>query len=700
MAEEEQEEPAPNSALPSAGVVKKGQLESRYYSVISQTTADGRIIVDGEIEIFPGKECPGFASPGTQAYEAKDRRTSGEQIALLCDHGAMPRVTMIGSYKALKSPHILKLIGAGIVNWAPENRQKFAFIFEKPTGKRIQASPEEKPVKMSGERLITVVIQPIVDVLADLRNMDIVHGAINLENMFLSGAEGGETVLLGECLSAAPSSRQHPLYEIMPRAMTQPSGRGAGSIKDDLYALGMCVAMMVRGESFLAGKTPQQIIHEKTEHGSYGSIIGQERIAGGLSEFLRGVLNDDEDQRWDIDDVTLWLEGRRLGPKQSRVVLKAVRPFIFQEQKYWDLRSLAAAFADNVEAAAGELEKDQFALWLKRNFDDKGLKNRLDRVWEKEKGVSRERLLACVCMALDPWGPLRFKGVSSFPAGFGTALAEAVVKGGDIQVFGDMILQQLFSAYISQIFDETPDAAGLMSLFEKCRSALAQKMPGYGMERVLYMLNGEVACLSPALKSFYVLSPGGLLLALEALSRQPDKPSALLDRHMVAFISVREPKMIDAYLGYVNSRDAGTRMLGIIRTLASIQRRFSVGPVPGVMNWLISLTPPLVDRLNDRDLRQDMTKQVGRMTDSGNLSALLDLVDDAPLIQDDVHRFGMAQNEYKRLVLEKGEIEMYLRKRKNFGKSTGRQAAMLVSCGLSLIIIVGYVMLHFTKGWF
>src|SRR5262249_1097434 len=146
-----------------------------------------------------------------------------------------------------------------------------------------------------------------------------------------------------------------------------------------------------------------------------------------------------------------------------------------------------------------------------------------------------------------------------------------------------------------------------------CRSALTQKMPGYGIERITYMLNLEAPCMSPLLRNHFVLSPGGLLLALEDISRQAGRSENVFDRHMVSFISVREPKMIDPHFGYVNSHSRGQQVVGIIRTLAAIQRRFAVGPVPGLCNWLISLTAPLIDLLNDRDLRQEMTKRVNAL---------------------------------------------------------------------------------------
>ena len=686
------------STTPKERSTSLKRLESGYCSVISQITSDGRIMVGHDIEILPDKERTEYASPATKAYEAKSRNLGGEHFALICGCATVPRVTTIGSYKGLKSLHILRLIEAGVIDWRPENCQKFALIYEKPAGKKMMESADAIPYKVSEDHLIPMIIAPAVKALSDFRNIDFIHGAINAENIYMSGMQGTERIILGDCLSSAPSLQQHPLYEMASRAVAQASGRGPGTIKDDLYALGVCVAMAARGKNFMLGKSPQQIIYEKIEHGSYGAIIGRERIPGGVSEFLRGVLNDDDDQRWSIDDAMRWLEGRHINPKPSRVILKAARPLIFREQKYLDLRSLAEGFSKNVSDAGVEIEKGQFELWLKRNFEDKALRARFDDICEKEKTAPRDRWIFSVCMALDPFGPLRYKGRSIFPGGLGMALAEAMAQNEDIQIYGEMVLQQFFNDWIGQIFDELPDAAGIMSILEKSRGVLSQKMPGYGIERVLYMLDQEVACMSPILRDYFVLSPGNLLLALESISQSGTRPDTILDRHMIAFISVRERQMIDSHLGYVNSSNKGNQMLGIIRTLAAIQRRFFIGSVPGVGNWLISMTEPIVKLLKDHELRQKLVRAIGRLQDNGNLTALLDLVDDPILIQDDAKRFGMACREYKSLVLEKRAIESYFRKRKYFGKATGRQVAMLFSSVLSVIVIAGYVVLRLMNG--
>jgi hypothetical protein len=654
-------------------------------------SADGRIMLSEDIEIYPHRPCPHLASPGTMAFEAKDRRQVGDQIALLCGRATIPRITNIGSYKNLKDTAILRLIDAGIVEWTPEGRQRFAFIFDKPPHRKLMDTIEAKPHRFTEDRVIASLVQPVLQTLQNLRNIELVHGAINPMNIYLTGAEGAESAMLGECLTSAPSYRQHAMFEPIERAMAQPAGRGTGTGKDDMYAFGICVALAVRGENFFAGKTEEQIIRAKLEDGTYALVVGGARLPGGLSEFLRGVLSDDEAQRWDVEDTARWLEGRRLTAKQPRALFNAARPFIFRDEKFWDLRSLAYVFSRNVDEAAQVLEQGQFDLWIKRNFEDKELIKRLEAVWEREKAGSKDKFVASACMALDPPAPVRYKGVSVFPAGFGNALADAMAKGEDVQVYGEIISQQLFSPWINYRFEEIPDASSQQATFEKCRNFLTQKIPGYGIERVLYTLSKECVCMSPALKNYFVLGPGRLLMALDSLARKSERAEHVLDRHMIAFISVREPKMIDPWLGHITSREHGNQVLGFIRTLAAIQKRFNIGPVSAITSWMASLCGSAIERFYDRDMRQEMGRQLDRIRDGGNVGALLDLLDDSVVVDRDSGRFAQAQREFLSLSREKEEIISYLQKRKSFGRATGRQVAMLVSAALSTLCILGYI---------
>ncbi|HYD17143.1 MAG TPA: hypothetical protein VEF76_01525 [Patescibacteria group bacterium] len=679
---------------------KRSQPQSQigYFSIPSSTSTDGRVTVGQDIEIFADKPRNDLESTETQAFDAKDRRSGSAQFALICRNSRVPRVTSIGSYKAIRSPYLLKLVEAGVIDWRPEGRQRLALVFEAPGGRRMIENMQARPLRIHEDRLIPALIMPVLTVLQEFRRLDMIHGAISLDNLFMTGSAGSESVVVGECLSTAAFFRLHPLYTTIERGMAQPSGRGQGSAKDDLYALGICVAQVVRGVNLAAGKTPEQVVAQKSSLGSLAFATGGERIPTLLGDFLRGVLNDDETERWDLDEAVRWAEGRRSNAKPQFVPARAARPFVFRDERYWDLRSIAAAFAHHPHEASQVLEKDQFAQWIKRNFEDKELEARLARAWDKEKGASRERIVAAICMALDPAAPLRYKDFSIFPTGLGVALAEAMSRQDEVQSHGEAIATQMFTTWIQLRFDEIADASSLITLFEKCRSFLVQKMPVYGIERVLYMLDKEVVCMSPLLLNYVVLGPGSLLLALEDIARQPDRPENILDRHMMAFISVREPKMIDPHLGHVISRDRGYHLIGVARTLAAIQRRFNTGPLPALGGWLVSMITPAVERYNDRELRVEMHRRLGKLTNDGNIAAILDLIDNHALVQDDLQRFALARREFGGLVRERTRLEQLLQRRSTFGRGSGRQVAMMMSVSLATLCIMGYLFLRLTGG--
>jgi eukaryotic-like serine/threonine-protein kinase len=677
---------------PSGGGMRRA-ADDGYY--VTNSGGDGRVMIGRDVEIFPNKPLDAFASFETRAFEAKDVRETAPQLALLCGRSRGPRITALGTYQSIKSPHLLKLRSAGVVHWKPEGRQLFALVFDMPPAKRLMQPDGSNVQRISGDRIMTAMIAPAIEVLRELNTSDIVHGGLSPENIFLAGAEGSEMAILGECVSSAPGFRLNIAFETIERSMAQPSGRGPGTVKNDLYTLGISVVIALRGFNPFAGKTAEQILNNKIEHGTYACVVGSERISSDIVEFLRGVLHDNENDRWGLDDALRWLEGRRLSAKPPHITLTASRPYIFRDRKYWDLRTLAVSFAAHTSDASAALEKDNFSLWLKRNFEDRDLETRIDKCREKEEGSSRERVVSSFCLALDPLAPVRYKGTSIFPSGFGTALADAMARDEDVQTHAELIALQLFNNWVNQRFEEIIDASTVITVFEKCRNFLAQKMPGYGMERIVYLLNKETVCLSGLLRDYYVLSPGHLLMALEGIAKSGKRPDQVLDRHMISFISVREPKMIDPHLGHIISHDRAYQLIGIVRTLAAIQRRFQIAPVPALGDWLISLMAPAVERFHDQDLRQQVLQKLSTLTDSGNLNAILEMVDSPALVQDDQQRYAVARREFALLSREGMGLANQLSRKKTFGLVAGRQVAMLVSSVIAACSLLAIVAAHF-----
>ena len=54
-----------------------------------------------------------------------------------------------------------------------------------------------------------------------------------------------------------------------------------------------------------------------------------------MREPLRGMLSDDPAKRWSLEDLEMWLNGRRLSLMQPALAERAQRPFRFEGKKYY-----------------------------------------------------------------------------------------------------------------------------------------------------------------------------------------------------------------------------------------------------------------------------------------------------------------------------------------------------------------------------
>jgi hypothetical protein len=114
----------------------------------------------------------------------------------------------------------------------------------------------------------------------------------------------------------------------------------------------------------------EQILQTKIERGSYPALVGQVRLPLAITEVVRGLLVDDSRQRWTVNDLDLWLSGRRLSPKQPQVARRAARPLEFQGQDLWFARTAARALGRNPAVSTPIIENGELDKWLRRSLGD------------------------------------------------------------------------------------------------------------------------------------------------------------------------------------------------------------------------------------------------------------------------------------------------------------------------------------------
>jgi serine/threonine protein kinase len=135
-------------------------------------------------------------------------------------------------------------------------------------------------------------------------------------------------LVFGQCVSTPPAVTQPVVYETIESGLAAPTGRGKGSLSDDMYSVGVTTLALLIGHSPCLGLSDDEIISRKFEMGSYWALLGDERVSLTMMEPLRGLLNDNPQKRWGLEDLVYWINGRRLNPKSQMLPPKAGRAMV------------------------------------------------------------------------------------------------------------------------------------------------------------------------------------------------------------------------------------------------------------------------------------------------------------------------------------------------------------------------------------
>ncbi len=657
--------------------------------------------VGDDIEIRADRPLPKYDNGPVKAYAALGSgQKPARMFCLVCERHLPPRDGAVSIYASFNNLGIARFITKDVVFWPIDRTRRYVLLYEDTLGDPVV--PRGEPLAL-GWRTEDVdkILKHMYQALVDFQNKDFVHSEIRMDNLFRGASGDPEYLVFGDSLSLPFSYAQSVLYEPVERSMAQPAGRGIGSFTEDMYAFGVCLAIMLRHHDPMAGMTPEEMIKHKVEFGSYTALTVRDRISGPILELLRGLLFDDAEHRWTLEDVQAWLDGRRLSPKQNVKKLKAARPLSFNGEKYLRPHILAMDLHKNVSEIVQMVENGGFEQWVKRSLESKDMEELLEKAVENAKALGTgngywDRLVSRLCSILDSEGPIRYKGLVVHPDGYGAALAEAVALGRDISVFADLIEQQCIMFWLEVHKGGRADINSLIGKIDSCRAFLRQKNAGYGIERALYFLNPDVSCLSEKLKDYYVRAPEDLMFAFEDMCASGNAPVRFLDRHIIAFLSIKERRVVDPHLVDLNSSDEHARILGTLRTLAGLQSRMKLPPCPYTAKHLFGMFDPVFKRFHDRLVRDEVRGRLEKLSQAGDIVKMSAIIESPEFWKRDMNDFRAAQREYTSLRQEKRILESRVADRRTFGRGTGREVAALVSGVLAGIVIVGIALMGFS----
>jgi hypothetical protein len=658
------------------------------------TMPTNSVLLGTRVEVFHTQPLPEFNAAGGPAFAAKYKGDAGgnDLMAILCNTGLPARLDFITAMRSIDHPTIPRMVDSGVVLWPQDNTRYYAFAFERPVSPRLKQSIDEQHQPMSEDAINHYFVTPLIGALMEFQRTGIVHNAIRPTNIFWRIGSASPPQL-GDCMTVPAGYGQPVLFEPIERAMSNPIGRGNGQHVDDCYSLGVTLALLFLGHNPAQGMDDNAIIQAKIERGSFGSLIGNHRLPATHIELLRGLLADDSRQRWTAVELEQWLSGRRLTPKNTDAGRRAARTFTFYGKEYVQVRPLALALASNVVEAVKVIENGALEKWLRRAMDDDDRADRLVSAQQslKESGKTarfEDQLVARACIALDPPAPIHYRGVSVMPLGIANMLVEAVASNGSTAILSEIIGSQLVTFWVEMQNELKAELLPLGQQFEKMKSLIDKTTFGNGVERVMYELNPGLPCLSPFLRAQYVTTPKMMLPALERVATSGNRPREPMDRHMAAFLIVRDRRSELLFEATTAPETSPKRGLALLTILSEMQNRYGPDALPSLTQWLVPLIEPSLQRFLSKALKDKLRGQIKDLIGRGDLGILLRLIDDPKRVDYDKQEFMAARMLYLNTMKEINIMESRLANREYVTRSLGKPMAASISTFIAIMLVL------------
>ena len=537
------------------------------------------------------------------------------------------------------------------------------------------------------------MLTPACKALSALRERKYSHGNIRPENFYL-----GETSILGECFSAPAATLGHYLYEPLERLMADPLGHGEANEKADIYALGILTFELVYGLDKLKTIPREEFIERVMRQGTYQVFAGDRDFSDYLQDFFRGVLNDNTEDRWGLEQLNQFIGGKRFNMIAPSPPKDAARPVVFGQEQIFSRRVLANAMHSNWREAVKDIRAMNLARWCETSLHRPELAERIERAMRIASAPSANDkqvtdMMVRVLAVLDPTGPLRTKSLSLRPDAMPLMLAYlAPDRGPELNHLLTMIQTNVCSFWMEQLeSNKTPELSQLIWRLQKIKSYLDIKALGFGIERVLYELNPTLCCQSPLLKPYHVTTAVEALNVLDVLSKNlAPLDTSLVDRHIAAFLAAKIDLNKEIRLDDLTKIPelAQNPELIMLRLIGRAQQKSARLKLVGLSAWAGMRIEKMIDLIHNRVIRKRQKLQLRKLAATGSLNEVLSSIVNREIVIRDTDGFVQALALHdintKRIEFLQNPMVLEYKARKMGGR-------MAVTISYTALTIIGYM---------
>jgi serine/threonine protein kinase len=663
-----------------------------------------RLVIANAYEVLTDTLVPEFSTPDVPAYSVRELNSDkATMFGLLCDSRLTARLDYFNDACNISSPGFMRAVQSAVVLWPDTNVEHLFLIYQAPEGGSVANVLREADSGLPEDKVIQGFIVPAVQALDVLNSYKRTHRGIRFDNLYFIDSTQ-TTIIIGDGASAPAAYHQPAQFETVAVAATDEAARGEGTQADDIYALGVSILSLLLGKMPLEGHDVASVINEKIIKSSFGALATRTRFQFNITELLRGMLHDDPQYRWSLRDIDAWLNGSQTAPKQLAQVKRAPVAFQIGNRTADNARSLAYLLGNDWSAAAPIIRSASFSKWLNESLSDPEVTGQIRAIVGPNQFVQDLRkgpddvLITNMCIALDPSGPVRHRGMALQLSGIGTALAAHSNDVTKSNALGSVIKLRFAKNWVALQTRSQSDYFPLLSIFEGLPAFAESNAWGEGVERCLYKLNLNTPCLSPLLANSMAYNAEGILRGLDAAAVSVDQALLPFDRHIAAFLLARELPLDQEEFDALNADEVPpiVELLTVVSMLTRLQVTLKLPPVPHLCGWVVSLAKVVFDQYHNLNTREMLTKKALAIAKKGELSDVLDLLNDGSALQKDRLEFSRAVKTYAQQTRQVNAIEQVLENRSMIPYQIGDQVAAIIAgiigaVGSSVILILWLV---------
>ena len=662
--------------------------------------SSGSGVVGGRYEIDFSDRLNYLDSPQAQAFAVRDLEgVSRHRFALVLTRNSYGRFARRSEFGAIDAGAMLQPLAHGTITVPGVAHQRMALVLERPAGGRVMMREGKLAERFDERAIIDRVLVPMEDSLRALHRAGLTHRAVRPDNMFFRDQAEGPA-RLGECFTAPPGFDQPDAFEPLESAMASLGGRGEGTPASDMFALGVTIVTLLRGRWPATLHQPQRILR-RIDRGSYRELAGRLSCSSAMQELLAGLLYDDPESRWNVDQLRAWLNNKTIGRRPFQHSKSAIRPFKIEGLSCGSPRAVAFALSRHGNAARSYLADGHLTRWLERSLGNIHLADAVGAMIgdgsedEAARVKIDDKTIARLCRILDPEGPVYFHGVAVMLDGFGYAIAEAILSGdGATEKILESMLANAFP--IERLGPELSRARRqqIEAQFRNYQGFARGTAMGTGIERCLYEMNPGIQCQSPLLKGQSVSVLDDLLPALNRIASGGEVPGERArDAHITAFIATHMPVPEQQRAANDVSRASPGSQDCILDLayFARLQRLSGPARLRNLARWLGTNLQPAIQGFYSRSRRERLAAEIAEITSSGNLSNLLNLVNDRRELAVDREEYAHAVASHNHNAEMAVHFQTLFATRRNLAQAKGRRAAYVVGCIMLLVSCVAAV---------